>query len=448
MKIGTTRQLYSIVQKGRDWISNPFIHGMGWMGFSQGSTLAMRLASNLILTRLLAPEAFGLLGVAMSVVTTLEWLSDIGLQPTLLRHPKGGDKEYLLQAWWIGLARGITLGIIGLLIAFPLSSFYNTPHLAIVIALVALRPILLAFRSPAMPTWRRSMNYRCVAIEELTTTATGLFLGLTIALFYPSVTALIVGTLGGALAAVAVSYYLTPMRPSWVYHPTICRELSQAGSKILFNTLLMGIWLNLDRLIGLGYLDVEAMGIYVLAGNLAAIAEGLCSRSCDVYYSRITQQTDDESALRHHERFTKNVALFFPLLLMVGVLSASTAIDILYDSRYTAAGLVLAILLIRLMPRVVSQCQFQYLLKQDRLMPSIASYILAFISLIALIPTFASTWGLAGLGAACVVSTCIQASTQALAAWKLESLNPWPIIVTSVGALALSCIAVILHVSV
>ena len=43
---------------------------IGWMGISQICGLVLRLGSNLILTRLLAPEAFGLLGTALAFMTT------------------------------------------------------------------------------------------------------------------------------------------------------------------------------------------------------------------------------------------------------------------------------------------------------------------------------------------------------------------------------------------
>ena len=63
--------------------------GIGWSSLAQMIGMVIRLGSNLILTRLLAPEAYGLFGTAMAIVTTLEWLSDLGVQPALVRHPDG-----------------------------------------------------------------------------------------------------------------------------------------------------------------------------------------------------------------------------------------------------------------------------------------------------------------------------------------------------------------------
>ena len=61
------RRLHEISEEGRAGLSS-----LGWAGFAQFIGLLIRLASNVLMARLLAPEAYGILGSALAVMTTLE----------------------------------------------------------------------------------------------------------------------------------------------------------------------------------------------------------------------------------------------------------------------------------------------------------------------------------------------------------------------------------------
>ena len=60
------------------------LSGLTWSYLSHGPQLVFRFGSSLILTRLLAPEDYGLFAMALPVLFFLEFLSDIGLRPIVL----------------------------------------------------------------------------------------------------------------------------------------------------------------------------------------------------------------------------------------------------------------------------------------------------------------------------------------------------------------------------
>ena len=85
-----------------------------WVVGSQVLSQLLRLASNLLLTRFLLPEAFGL----MAVITTLLMLfSDIGSGTVIVQSRRGDDKTYLQTAWTLQVIRGIALWLVSILIA-------------------------------------------------------------------------------------------------------------------------------------------------------------------------------------------------------------------------------------------------------------------------------------------------------------------------------------------
>src|SRR5256885_4111179 len=126
------------------------LSGLGWSYSTHFVQLVIRLASSLILTRLLDPAAYGIFGPAMAAMFLLEMLSDIGIRPAVVRSPMGAEPAFLGTAWSLVLARSVLFAaaIVGL--AFFLPWFYGKPIYFGVMLVIALRPILIALQNPTL----------------------------------------------------------------------------------------------------------------------------------------------------------------------------------------------------------------------------------------------------------------------------------------------------------
>ncbi|MCU0668076.1 MAG: oligosaccharide flippase family protein, partial [Myxococcota bacterium] len=93
----------------------------------QAAAQGLRLVGNLVLSYLLFPEAFGLMLIVNTVLLGLQILSDLGLQPAIIRHPRGDDPDFVNTAWTVGVIRGAVLFAIGLALAIPIARFYREP---------------------------------------------------------------------------------------------------------------------------------------------------------------------------------------------------------------------------------------------------------------------------------------------------------------------------------
>ena len=69
-----------------------------WIVVAHGGGQLVRLASNLIMTRLLAPDLFGIIAVASAIQIITALLSDIGLSQAVIQSPRGDDKNFLNTA--------------------------------------------------------------------------------------------------------------------------------------------------------------------------------------------------------------------------------------------------------------------------------------------------------------------------------------------------------------
>ncbi len=388
------------------------LKSFGWMGLGQFIGLAVRLASNLIVARLLAPDVYGLLGTAMAVLTTLDWLSDLGIQPALMRHPRGLEPVFLQTGWSLALIRGAGVALVAMLLAVPMALFTRQPALAGVLFALAFRPLIWDFRSPAVPTIKRRLDYRSVFIDETVQTVVGSAVTVLLAWWTHSLWSIVAGTLAGTVSAVVISYVLAPMRPRFTLDPEAVRDLGHLGRQILINTIVMALWLNIDRLVGLRFVALPEMGLYAVAGNLAAVFELLMARAFDVYFSMLVRNTDlDQRDRWHRAAMRRMVALGAPLGA-VGIALSPVVIWILYDRRYRAAAPLFAILIARLVVRAFGQLEFQDLLARASVNLATRAYAVGLAVQAGLFFLLVPRYGALGLALAALGSTTAVTAVQ------------------------------------
>lgn len=403
------------------------LFGIGWTGLAQVVGMVIKLGSTLILTRLLAPDAYGILGTAMAVLTTLEWLSDLGIQPALVRHEKGGNPEYLRTGWTMGLGRGTLLSLAAAVAAWPLSQFYEEPTLFGVLLVLAMRPVLFAVRSPAFPMLRRELNYKALFFDEIAQTFVGTICSIAMALVFRSVWAIVLGTMAGAITSVVLSYFLCPMKPRLTWDKEAANDVYSLGRQVFINTIVMAAWLNLDRLLGLKLLTPSEMGLYAIAFNLSCVLEGLVTRICDVYFSMLAREDGEEMQGKWHSIVCKRAAEWGMPLAALSLLAAPWAIWILYDSRYAGAGLLFSILLARLMIRTLGQLQFQYMLALAEVRLATYAYLVAVVVHVSIFFPLVEHFRVAGMAISVLISTIVLTLIQTLLLYRQvgDGLKPF-----------------------
>jgi len=135
------------------------LSGTTWTVVGHGGGQLIRLARSLILTRLLYPEAFGLMSLVAAIMYGLEMLSDTGVGPAITRDKRGEDPDFLNTGWTIQVIRGVLLWLISCLIALPVAHFYGLPELAQLIPAVGLTTVLGGFSSTAFHRGARAAGH-------------------------------------------------------------------------------------------------------------------------------------------------------------------------------------------------------------------------------------------------------------------------------------------------
>ncbi len=306
-----------------------------------------RLIGNLIMTRLLFPEAFGLMLIVNLVVTALQMLSDAGIKQAVIVQDKTEGREYLDTAWTLLAIRGALLCLITCALAYPISAVYNEPILFPIILVVSIASLIRGFSSPHEFLYDRDVKkVRIIILEMMAQTGSMIFTIIWL-WFYPSVWALVgMGIISSVIYTVFSYVFFEGQRPSFHLDRKVAFEILHFGKWILFSTALTFLGAHGDKLVVSNWISLAELGLFSIAIGLAKIPQiisgSLCWKLLLPVYSQLRKNNDS--------RFSKQVMKVELLLFLVCVpfvfgmtLFGVQLIDLMYDDRYLDAGWMLQI---------------------------------------------------------------------------------------------------------
>lgn len=325
------------------------------MGF--GMQQAIRFGSNLILARLLFPEAFGTMALVTVLLVGLTMLSDLGVQPAIQSSHRGDDPDFLNTAWTLNMIRAVVLFAAACAFAWPFATFYDEPLLMQLIPVAAVSLLILALEPTRAESASRHMLLGRVTLLELTAQVISIAAMLVLAWVTQSIWALVIGNLVGAAARASLAWVMLPGIVNRLHlDRDSARELIRYGRWIFFSTVAGFLVLQSDKLILGRFLTMEELGLYnigfFLAGFPLMLGQQLVQRLMIPLY-----RASPPSASRGNFLRLRRIRFMLSGLLVAGVaplaLGGVWIVDLLYDSRYATSGAVTMLVSLALLPQML-----------------------------------------------------------------------------------------------
>jgi O-antigen/teichoic acid export membrane protein len=347
-----------------------------WLIGSNLSSQALRLGSNLVLTRLLVPDAFGIVAAVNTLYFGLVMFSDLGVWQSVVKSERGTDARFLGTAWSVQLLRGAVLALVVCAIAaavqlaalqgyFAPGTAYADPRMPWVIAAFAACALVQGAESMKLATAQRALLGRELARLELLSQLAALAVTLALAVWTRSVWALVAGTLVSAVVRAVLSHLALPgepVRPCW--HSASACEIVGFGKWVFASSIVGFLAAHGEKLILAGSLSSTSFGVFSIAALLVAAAAGVYSslNGHVVFSSLSLAQRAGRAELERVYARTQRVA-DLGLGLLAGTLAGvgPWIVAALYDSRYQDAGWMLRWLglgLIAMRHQVTEQLMF------------------------------------------------------------------------------------------
>ena len=337
------------VEKAPKTLKQLATHGSLWTIAGYGCSQVLRFGANVVLARLLFPEAFGLMAIVNDTLQGLVMFSDVGIYQSIIRHPRRDDAEFYNTAWTVQAIRGFVLMLIALGLAWPLGQMYD-PFLTRLIAAVAVTSLITGFTSTKLATANRDLLLARMTLIDLTAQVLSIGVMVGFAWYRHSVWALVIGAFASAILRLVLSHVAFPGTANrFCWRPEAARELFRFGRWIFVRTMFPFLALRTDKLI-LGQLlilqngSIEALkllGIYSVAfamtSTVSGIFEQLANRvlmpaMCHVSKSSLSRYADVLLRSRQFILMAAAVAVADLILL------APTVFACLYDPRWQAGA--------------------------------------------------------------------------------------------------------------
>jgi len=319
----------------------------GWVVAPFALILVLRLGTNMVQARLLAPEIFGLMLIVNMLRTGTELLSDIGIGQSVVRAKREPDQAFLDTAWTLQLARGALLTVVMLALAHPLAGIYGR-ELEPVLFTVSSIFLLTGLQSPALFMMQRNVELRQRAIYDVTGTIVQCTLSIALCYVMPSVWALVLGLLISTAFSSAFSFAFGARRlPRLVLHRDHVREIVHFGKWIFLATLIYFAATSTDQAFFGAVLPMAAVGVYSIARTFSDMVGQLTQRlGAFLVFPKIANLKGQHQTMAGRVQQTRRHTLALVALGMGVALAASDAFILLfYDSRYHEAAFMLPVLL-------------------------------------------------------------------------------------------------------
>jgi O-antigen/teichoic acid export membrane protein len=354
-----------------DFISAPksslrarLVSAGAWNLGAQASEMLIQLAANLIMTRLLFPEAFGVMALVMSIVVGLQLVSDLGIHLVIVRDPAGEEEDLLRTAWTIQIIRGLAIWILFILTSIallfmlkhgylPEQTALSDPILPWILIVVGLSAVILGFESANIHLNVRKLNFKALALLNIGSRLFSVGAMIIWGILYHSVWALVFGHIAWCMARAVGSHIFVPgPRMGIRWHHEYVPKITRDSGWVMLSSAATFFSTQGDRFLFGIFFPSGILGIYSIAWLLSSSCHRMLARLHGTMVLPLLGETLREQPQRLRQRYYRFRAPMEAVAFLIsGVLitAGGKIVEVLYDQRYEAAGWMLQVLAISLL---------------------------------------------------------------------------------------------------
>ncbi|HYF75367.1 MAG TPA: lipopolysaccharide biosynthesis protein [Candidatus Nitrosocosmicus sp.] len=295
------------------------LKGVGWNVFEIIARGGFKFIAKLILARIILPEHFGLVGMAVVFTGLAETINELGLGAALIQIKEDKLKEIhfstafvctLVFGWVSFLAMAVIIGPI-------VSDFYNEPILHSVIVVLSLpiilKPLTLVHRVKLM----RKLNFKPISIIESFASVVAGVAGIIMAILGFGVWSIALQGIIAALVTIPLMWRVEPWTLKRDFSKEAFSDIFNFGAFVLVKNVTNYFAGNVDYFIIGKILGGYYLGIYTLAFTLTDVFRsqlmGVMNKVMFPVYAKV--QHDTQLAGRYYLKIIRyNTLLILPIM--------------------------------------------------------------------------------------------------------------------------------------
>jgi lipopolysaccharide exporter len=305
-------------------LSKRVIRGGVWVFALRTINRGLRFIRTIILARLLLPEDFGLLGVAMLSISVLEAFSQTGFQTALIQK-KDNVESYLDTAWSVSVIRGIVLFLILFFAAPTAAYFFRSDQITGIVRVIAISTLLSGFRNIGMVFFQKDLRFNKIFPYELSATVVDLGVAITLAFILRNVWALVWAGLCTSLVRLIMSYIVQEYRPHFTFNNSAFRGLFGFSKWIVGSSILVFVITHGDDIFVGKIIGISALGLYQMAYLISNLpATEITHVISQVTFPAYSKLQDNSIKLRDAYLKVLHITAFISIAAAIGIFTFSS----------------------------------------------------------------------------------------------------------------------------
>ena len=275
------------------------VRGVAWTGLGQLMRQIIQVTGSIALARLLVPDDFGVLGMALFFVGIGQLLADFGIGSALVQS-RSDDRVVFSSCFWLNLAVAGVLAAAMVLASPLIADFYHRSDLAPVIAVLSLSLLLSGLLVVPTALLYKDMKFANLAKAQVMGSLVGALVAIGLARGGAGVWALVAQPVAGNLVNLAVCMWSARWAPSFEFSWPRVAPLARFSMALLGTNLVGYANRNADSLLIGRFLGAGPLGVYAMAMQLMLYPlQQVSSVIVRVLFPTMVQIKDDLPRLRN-----------------------------------------------------------------------------------------------------------------------------------------------------
>ena len=357
------------------------------------------LGLTLLLARLLAPEDFGVVTAALTVIAILDAALDLGVGAAVIAEQESGITRRTRTAFSVTLAIAGLVCVLGIAGAPLMAGAFQAGSAAPIFGLIFLYPLFRGAGQVNDAVLKRDLRFRARTGVDLTRAAVRVVVTIPLALTVGGAVSIAAGIVASELAAMLLLWVLVPIRPELRPDGRTVRNLLGFGGQVTVIRILGSLRSNVDYLAVGAVLGATALGFYGIAYKLPELAiENVLWVFSAIALSAYARAyaAGREALVDAMLKATRLLTLYGPAVGTALAVVARDAIPVLFSPQWTPAVVPAALIALSMGVAAIAWASgdvFSALGRPGTLIlldvPATVLMVVAFV--------FAPRWGLVGV---------------------------------------------------
>jgi len=253
---------------------------------------------SIFLARLLSPEEFGLVGMAMVFIAIFQVFVDVGFSSSIIQRTNCTPLTYS-SVFYFNIFSGLILTCLFYSVAPYIGSFYNNIEVTKIVQWLSLSFILNSFNQVQIAILKKDLNFKLLSIRTVFASLFGGVLGVVAAFHNYGVYSLVIQSLSTAVLSTVLLWSVSNWKPSFLFSWTELKSLSGFSIYVFLDRLTSMIIKKLDVFFIGKVFSPSTLGFYTRAESLnSQITTYTSSSVIKVFFPVLSSLKDNDEEFK------------------------------------------------------------------------------------------------------------------------------------------------------